>query len=188
MLSSGRVERPLRSPPGQPEVEDLDVAVLRDEQVLRLDVPVNDAACVRGSQTLRDLGRVIRGPAGGQGSRGELLAEGLPFEQLCDGEEDLRLLPEVEDREDVGMRERRDGPRFPFESFEGFGVLRQAIRENLDGDLAVQFRVTSPIDLAHASRPERGKDLVRTKPGARREGHGIFKKSAVRRSLGEGGS
>ena len=42
-------------PLGQPEVEDLDVPVPRDEHVLGLEVPVDDSALVRRRESLRDL-------------------------------------------------------------------------------------------------------------------------------------
>jgi len=45
--------------PRQPEVEDLDAPVARDEQVLRLQVAVNDPAIVRCAKPLGDLDRVV---------------------------------------------------------------------------------------------------------------------------------
>ena len=64
-------------PQGEAEVEDLDVAVLRDEQVLGLQVAMDDSPGMRGRQPSRDLRRVIGGLARGQRPGGELLAERL---------------------------------------------------------------------------------------------------------------
>ena len=43
----------------QPKVEDLDASVLRDEEVLRLQVAMDDALLVRGGEALRDLDGVV---------------------------------------------------------------------------------------------------------------------------------
>ena len=48
---------------GEAEVEDLDAAVLRDEEVLGLQVPVDDALLVRGRQAVGDLEGVVHGLA-----------------------------------------------------------------------------------------------------------------------------
>ena len=53
----------------QPEVEDLDAAVLRDEEVLGLQVPVDDALVVRGGETLRDLDGVVDRACDARGGR-----------------------------------------------------------------------------------------------------------------------
>src|SRR5215510_13398999 len=49
----------LRSEFSQTEIEYLRSPVVRDEQVLRLQVPMNDAFGMRGGQSLGDLPRVI---------------------------------------------------------------------------------------------------------------------------------
>jgi hypothetical protein len=74
--SSGRVERP---PGCQAEVENLDEAVRRDEQVLGFQVAVNDAPGVRGGESARHLLRVVGGLACRKRSRDELSAKRLSF-------------------------------------------------------------------------------------------------------------
>ena len=48
---------------GETEVEDLDAAVARHEQVLGLQVAVHDPLLVRGGEPVRDLDRVVDGLA-----------------------------------------------------------------------------------------------------------------------------
>ena len=53
--------------------------------------------------------------------------------------------------EDAGLRARTG---------RGDRVGRQAVRQDLDGDVAIQLRVARAIDLAHAPGPEGGNDGV----------------------------
>src|SRR5207244_1874276 len=72
----------------------------------------------------------------------------------------------VEDREDVRVRERRDRERLTLEPGERIRVLRERFREDLDRDLALQVRVVSAVDLAHAAGAERAADLVGAETGS----------------------
>ena len=45
---------------GDAEVEDLHLAVGRDEQVVRLQIAVHDTAVVRGGEAARNLGAIVR--------------------------------------------------------------------------------------------------------------------------------
>ena len=66
----------------QPEVEDLDAAVLRHEHVLRLQVAVDDALLVRRGQAVGDLHGEVDGLAGREPAAGQSAAQRLAFEQL----------------------------------------------------------------------------------------------------------
>ena len=69
---------------GEAEVEDLHPAVLRDEKVLRLQVPVDDPLLVRGGQAVRDLQRVVDRLARRQLPARERRPQRLSFQQLAD--------------------------------------------------------------------------------------------------------
>ena len=100
----------------QAEIEDLDLAVLGDEEILGLQVPVDDAPLMGGPETLGDLLRVVRGFPLGDRTRCQHLAQRLALQKLHDGEGDAILRSEVEDREDVGMGQRRDRARLALEA------------------------------------------------------------------------
>ena len=104
------------------------MAVLRDEEVLGLQVPVDDALLVGGGEALRDLERVVHGLLLRNRARVELPAQRLAFQKLHDGVGDAVLVAEVVNREDVGMRERRDGLRLALEPGERVGIGGDGLR------------------------------------------------------------
>jgi hypothetical protein len=70
--------------PGEAEVEDLHPPVVRQEQVLGLEVAVDDPLVVRGGKTPRHLRGVLRDRAHRERAAVEPRVQGLPFEQLRD--------------------------------------------------------------------------------------------------------
>ena len=104
------------------EVEDLDVAVLRHEHVFRLQVAMDHALPVRRGKAVDGLERVVERLPLKDWSRIELPAQGLALQKLHDGVRDAVLVAEIVNREDVGMRKRRDGLRFALESRQCVGI------------------------------------------------------------------
>ena len=102
------------------------MAVLRDEHVLGLQVAVDDALLVRGGEAVGDLEREVDGLLLRDRPAVEPLAQRLALQQLRDGVGDAILRAEVVDREDVRMRQRRDGLRLALEARERVGVRRRA--------------------------------------------------------------
>jgi len=74
---------------------------------------------------------------------------------------------------DVGMVQAGDGPGFAFESPMEVGVAGQVLGQHLDGDGAVEARVPTAVDLAHAPGTERRQHFVVTETRAGAEPHGI---------------
>ncbi len=70
------------------------------------------------------------------------------------------------------MVERGDGARLAFESLAPQGIGSKMRRQHFDRDVTAKACVERLVDLAHASRPDSGADLVRTdgqpveRPGA----------------------
>ncbi len=62
---------------------------------------------------------------------------------------------------DIRMVERRQHLRLAAETGETVGIVRDGREQNLDRDLAVQFRIARAIDLAHAAGAQRRDDFVR---------------------------
>ena len=65
------------------------------------------------------------------------------------------------------QRARRN--RFLGEAAMAIGIAEGRVRQDLEGNLALQPDVASPIDLAHSARTERTENLVRTE--MRRRAH-----------------
>ena len=151
---------------GEAEVEDLDAAVVRDEEVLRLQIPVDDPLLVRRGEPVRDLERVVGRLAGGELAAGQGRAEGLALEELLDDVGSAVYRSDVVDGGDVRVVENARRLGLLLEAAQAVGVLREGGRQDLDRDLAGETRVLRAVHLAHAP----GADLAR---GSRR-GRGGF--------------
>ncbi len=64
------------------------------------------------------------------------------------------------DGNDVGVIQRRGGPRFLHETALSLGVGRLVRRQNLDGDQALQVGVAGLVDYPHPAFAEFLDDLV----------------------------
>ena len=164
----GAVGRSERRGRGQAEVEDLQATVGRQEDVVGLQVAVHDAAGMRGGEPGGELQRQADGLALADRAAPEARPQRLPVEQLGD---EVRHLAgaDVEDRQQVRVRQPGDRPRFPLEPREPIGVLGGGSRQHLHRDVTAEPRVARPIHLAHSAFAERRDDLVRAEPvpGAR---------------------
>jgi hypothetical protein len=60
---------------------------------------------------------------------------------------------------------------FPLESFTCLGLGGDVLRQDFDGDRAIEARVSGPVHFAHATGTKRGDDFIRPKPSMRRERH-----------------
>ena len=82
----------------------------------------------------------------------------------------LPLLADVVQSDDIGMIERRGGPRLLLEARAPGGIVREFDGQHLERDLATQAGVARAIHFAHPARPERGDDLVWAEAGCRAAG------------------
>ena len=151
----------------EPEVEDLEAPVLRDEEVVRLQVPMDDPFLVGGREAVRDLDRPVDRLAGRHPRPRDRLAEGLALEQLGDDVRGAVVLPDVVDRRDVRVVEEPRRERLLLETSHPLGILGERGREHLDRHVPAEARIPRPVDLPHAAGPERREDLVGTEASAR---------------------
>ena len=143
---------------------------------------MDDALPVRVVERVGDLDAEAQRLVERQRPLREPLGERLAFEQLHDQVVGVALVADVVERADVRVRELRDRLRLALEALADFGGFREVLGQHLDRDRAVEARVARAIDLAHATRAERRKDLVGAEAGAGCEGHGVGK--IVWRGLG----
>jgi hypothetical protein len=74
---------------------------------------------------------------------------------------------DVVDGEDVGMVEGGDGAGLALEAALPLGVGRSLLGEDLEGDLAPEAGVVSPVHLSHTPGAQGREDLVRADAPAR---------------------
>ncbi len=148
------------------EVHDLDPSVRRHHDVVGFQIAVDDAGIVGGRESFGDLMGNLEQPLERHAPVIHFGAQRFSFDQLRYEVRGVAVRADVVDGDDVGMIERARGNGFFGEAALPIRVERRSFVEDLDCDEPVQARIPGPIDLAHASRPNRGDDLVR--PEARR--------------------
>ena len=150
----------------QPEVQDLHETVLRDHDVLGLQVPVHDAGLVRLGEPARDLGRDFEGLLDGERAGFQQLPQRPAVDQLHGQVRRGLRLADLEDRDDVGMIQRGRGARLEREAREPFLILEELLRQHLQRDLAAEPRVERAVDLSHPAHTEPVDDLEGTEHGS----------------------
>src|SRR5581483_3971385 len=146
----------------EPEVDELGLALLVEEDVLRLQVAVEKATLVRVVDGARELREERPRLLGRERSLApQALAERAAPEELH-GDEARRLLErDLEDADDVRMLERERGARLAREAPERRLAVRPlGLGEDLERDLEPVRAPPRARDDARASPPELGRELV----------------------------
>jgi hypothetical protein len=156
---------------GQPEVEDLHPAFLRQEHVLGLEVAVDDAPLVSRAQAPGRLQHPAQRLAQRRDPAPQGLAQGLALEELEDQVGVPLVVPHVEDGDDVGVDELGRGTGLGLEAVEPLGGRRPLGRDELHGDGAAEAGVVGAVHLAHPARADQVLDLVGAELGFGGEGH-----------------
>jgi hypothetical protein len=142
------------------------VSCVRQEDVLGLQVAVNDPPRMSGRESVRDLGAQLRRLPPGHLRSEEARPEALSPEKLGDRVCNPALPSEIENRQDVGVGERRESLRLPLETRKCRRVFCQTLRKDLDRDFPIQPRIERPVDLTHPAGAERRQNLIGPEPGA----------------------
>ena len=140
--------------PGQSEIEHLHVAGPADEDVARLDVPVDDAARVRGGERSRDRRADVDDPRRVERLPKHEPLQIHPVEQFHHDERTLSVLANLEDRADVRMLQLRDDLRLAPEPTHGVRISGGFVRQQFDGDVPWPCQVLGLVDHAHAAAPD----------------------------------
>ncbi len=173
---------------GEAEVENGHSPVVAQEEIGGLDVAMGDPRLVGSGQPMSDVGPDVRSPLDGDrnGAR-ELLGEGVPRQELHDGIVDSLVATQFVDRDDVRVRQCRDGASLPLEPVPRFLAGDLALENHLDRHVSSEPRIACAIDLAHSASPQPFEDLVLpkllTREGARlgRLSQGALDRSPERR-------
>ena len=144
-----------------PEVHDLDLALVGDADVGGLDVAMDDPVAVRVAEPLADLPHDVELPFQGQGLA--LLDDLLEVGALDELHRDVGLaavLAQVVDGDDVAVAQPSRRLRLAQEPRLELRRLRQARDHGLERDLAVDHRVVGLVDRTHAAAAQHLLHLV----------------------------
>ena len=155
---------------GQPEVEQLH-ARRCEHHIAGLQVTMDDALAMRGSQGDGHLAAVAQELAERQAAIRDACGQRFAVEQLHHEVFDAVRVSDIEERTDIRMRETRDGARFLLESLARRSGIDRVEAQHLDGDKAIEARISRLVDLAHSPGPECGDDFVGPQASAGRESH-----------------
>ncbi len=139
---------------GQAEVENFHVAALREENVSRLDVPMDDSFGVRGIKSVRNLNRNVEQLVDGQRAFENALGQRLALEQLHDDEVPALVLGNLMDGANVRMIQSGSGARFALEPLEGLGIILHVRRKEFQRHVAAEDQVLGFIDDSHSTSAE----------------------------------
>ena len=148
----------VRGQPRQAEVEDLQTAVVSEEEVLRLQVAVDDAARVGGGESVGQLDRQALHLRGRKARPVDHGAERVSLEQLGDQEGHAVLLSQIVHGEDIRVLERTSGPRLLLEALHPSGVVRGG--HHLHRHAPAELFVASDQHPSHAALAQLALDAV----------------------------
>jgi hypothetical protein len=150
---------------GHAEVEELDDVVapilLREEDVLGLEVSVNDRRVVHGDHRVGDLQPDAQCAIQARDADGgEQLGDAAPLEELHDVAGEALSGEEVGHLDDVLVADLIDRARFTLEALDRLRVLREPPTQHLERDASPEDLVLREVDAAHAALAEQIDELV----------------------------
>ena len=140
---------------GQPEIENARLTVLVQTDIPRLQVPMNEAAPVGEVDRTRDIAQQFQDPIG-PGSMGiaSLVQRGA-VDVFHDDQRHPSLFDDVEDADDAGMLQGRDGPRFGDRAVD-VGLRFENVRPGfLDRHVPLKLLVPRQVDSAKGALPQK---------------------------------
>lgn len=159
---------------GDAEIGDFDAATRIEEQVFRLDIPMEDALLVgvlEGLANFRDDGERFTGR---EAARAHRLAEIQAIDILHNKIIEPTGLAEIMHCDDVRMVQFGQKARFAIETLGEMRVGRECFGQKFERDDPVQARLTRFEDKAHATTPDEFKKLeLRENGGELREGRNL---------------
>src|SRR5438094_5579454 len=161
------------------EIEHLDRTVLGDLDIGRLEIAMDDPALVRGIERVGKLSRDRERLLQRNRTAHDPLREILTIDELHDDARRTAPVPDVGlvqpfdpvHVRDIRMIQRSQHDGFALEAGETIGIASDRVWQYLDGDVAMQSRITGAVHLAHTSCTDSDADLVGTEASARCQGH-----------------
>ena len=146
---------------GQAEIKKLRVSSVADDDVGRLDVPVDHTLGMRGIEGVRQLHANIDDPPRLERPGAEMLLQGVSLNDLHHDERSACILTDVMHRTNVGMVQRGKDFRFAFKTSEAVGFFCKRLRQDLQCYVAVELGIPGSIHLTHTAFTEQTGHFVR---------------------------
>ena len=131
------------------EIQNLRMALLSDEDILRLDVAMDDALLVGSLETFGDFNRKCEEFVDGKRATAfpgfNTLTQRLPAQKLHDNESLAFVFIHLVNRADAGMIERRSSPGLLLEAQKCGRIGRQVRQQELDRYPAAQRELTARV-------------------------------------------
>jgi hypothetical protein len=140
---------------------------MRQENIRRLDVPVDDASVVRCIEAVRNLNSDAQQFLYFERPTLYVLSESVPLEMLHHEKGLVLVFTDIVDGANVRMINRGDRVGFATEALARVLRSGQMQGEHLDRDAPIQALVPSSIHLAHTADAQSRLDDIRTELGAR---------------------
>jgi hypothetical protein len=144
----------------QAEIKHLGMPALGDENVCRLNVPVDDPLRVRRVQSIRNFNRQRQQLFVLDRAALNHVLQGDPVEVLHCDEHTIAMLPNLVDGAQVGMIQCRSGPSLASKALQSLRIAGQLIRQELECHEAAEFRVLGLIHHPHTAAAKLLDDAV----------------------------
>ena len=145
---------------GQAKIQHFDPAILRHEDVVRLEIAMDDACGMGRRQSLRKLEGILQRFTLRQPTAVQFLPQGFPFQQLRDEIGLVLVLADIKDDQNIGMVQGGQRLGFLLEPAQTVGALGKVLGQNLQSYVTTEASVPRSPDLTHCACPQGGGDLV----------------------------
>jgi hypothetical protein len=132
---------------------------------------MNDVLAVSRGETFGQHYAKLDGLTPGKWRTSETIAQRLSFQQLRHGVTNPVVRADIEQHEDIWVRQRRYRFALALEAFQSLRIVGQVLGQDLDGNVTAEPVVARPINLSHAARSKRSNDLVGAQTVTCGEGH-----------------
>src|SRR5207302_10482866 len=116
-----------------------------------LDVAMDNPRGMRGIQSIGDFNAERQEYFDFEGAAGDALLQGSALQALHDDERSAVLLPDIVDGADIGVVEAGGAAGLALETGKRIGIADQVVREEFEGDEAVETRILGLVDHAHSA-------------------------------------
>ena len=131
-----------------------------DKQILGLQIAVNYVFRMRRVQPVANLDGEVQNLIDSENGSSDLLPKRVALQQFhSDKRLALVRLDFIYDA-DVGMIQGRSGPSLALESFQSLRIRGEKTGQELQGDMAAQFRVLGFIHFAHPAAANPTKNTI----------------------------